>query len=151
MSITTNSSMTGVGAGGGGTWGSITGTISAQTDLQTALDAKATQYDPLSTVAASGAASSTSVASAGVLDITLTSNCSISLSGAVTGQSWGITMILRQDATGSRTVSWPSGTKWAAGAAPTLSTAANSIDIVSMFSVDGGSTWFGALGGKAFT
>lgn len=28
--------------GGGGTWGSITGTLSAQTDLQSALDAKAT-------------------------------------------------------------------------------------------------------------
>jgi hypothetical protein len=28
------------GAGGGGTWGSITGTLSAQTDLQAALDAK---------------------------------------------------------------------------------------------------------------
>lgn len=27
--------------GGGGTWGSITGTLSAQTDLQAALDAKA--------------------------------------------------------------------------------------------------------------
>lgn len=29
------------GGGGGGTWGSITGTLSAQTDLQAALDAKA--------------------------------------------------------------------------------------------------------------
>lgn len=31
-----------ISAGGGGTWGSITGTLSAQTDLQTALDGKAT-------------------------------------------------------------------------------------------------------------
>lgn len=30
----------GTGGGGGGTWGSITGTLSSQTDLQTALDAK---------------------------------------------------------------------------------------------------------------
>src|SRR4029077_5640606 len=30
----------GSGTGGGGTWGSITGTLSAQTDLQSALDAK---------------------------------------------------------------------------------------------------------------
>ena len=30
----------GAGGGGGGTWGSITGTLSNQTDLQTALDAK---------------------------------------------------------------------------------------------------------------
>lgn len=32
-------------AGGGGTWGSITGTLSAQTDLQNALDAKAATAD----------------------------------------------------------------------------------------------------------
>jgi hypothetical protein len=122
----------------------------ADAAAQRALLAAATQYDQLSTVPASGAASSSSVASTGVLDITLTSNFSLSLSGAVAGQSWGITVILRQDATGSRTVSWPSGTKWAGGAAPTLSTAANAVDIVSLFSVDGGATWFGALGGKAF-
>lgn len=117
---------------------------------QAALIGAATQYDPLTTVAASGASSSAAVSSTGVLDITLTSNCSLSLSGAVAGESWGITLVIRQDATGSRTVSWPSGTKWASGAAPTLSTAANSVDIVSMFSVDGGTTWFAALGGKAF-
>lgn len=33
------------GSGGGGTWGSITGTLSAQTDLQAALDAKLSSYD----------------------------------------------------------------------------------------------------------
>lgn len=35
------SPLTVIGGGGGGTWGSITGTLSNQTDLQTALDAKA--------------------------------------------------------------------------------------------------------------
>lgn len=34
-----------VGGGGGGTWGSITGTLSSQTDLQNALDAKAATTD----------------------------------------------------------------------------------------------------------
>jgi hypothetical protein len=42
------------GGGGGGTWGSITGTLSAQTDLQSALDAKLddSQLDTDSTFAA---------------------------------------------------------------------------------------------------
>ena len=35
-----------LGGGGGGTWGSITGTLSAQTDLQTALDLKANLASP---------------------------------------------------------------------------------------------------------
>lgn len=37
----TGSAWEAIGSGGGGTWGSITGTLSAQTDLQTALNAKA--------------------------------------------------------------------------------------------------------------
>ena len=43
----------GEASGGGGTWGSITGTLSNQTDLQNALDAKANSSD-LATVATSG-------------------------------------------------------------------------------------------------
>jgi len=37
----TNFQVIGIGGGGGSTWGSITGTLSSQTDLQTALDLKA--------------------------------------------------------------------------------------------------------------
>lgn len=40
-----------------------------------------------------------------------------------------ITIILVQDATGSRTASWDSAYKWAGGSAPTLTTAGNSVDI----------------------
>lgn len=43
------------GTGGGGTWGSITGTLSAQTDLQTALNAKQNTLS-LTTTGSSGAA-----------------------------------------------------------------------------------------------
>lgn len=38
-----------------------------------------------------------------------------------------------QDATGSRTVTWPASVKWPGGTAPTLSTAANAIDIVTFY------------------
>jgi hypothetical protein len=39
---------------------------------------------------------------------------------------------LTQDATGSRTVAWPGTVKWSGGVAPTLSTAANAVDIVTL-------------------
>lgn len=44
-------------------------------------------------------------------------------------------LILRviQDATGSRTVTWPSSVNWAGGIAPTLTTAANSVDVVAFY------------------
>jgi hypothetical protein len=38
-----------------------------------------------------------------------------------------------QDATGSRAVTWPASVKWPSGTAPTLSTAANAIDIVTFY------------------
>ncbi len=44
-------------------------------------------------------------------------------------------LILRvvQDATGARTVVWPGAVKWISSAAPTLTTAANAVDIVSLY------------------
>lgn len=62
--------------------------------------------------------------------ITLTANCTFTFT-APSGVS-GLVLRLVQDATGSRTVTWPS-MKWAGGAAPTLTTAANSVDIVSIY------------------
>jgi hypothetical protein len=38
-----------------------------------------------------------------------------------------------QDGVGSRTITWPASVKWPGGSAPTLSTAASSIDIVSFY------------------
>ncbi len=44
-----------------------------------------------------------------------------------------ILLVLKQDSTGSRTVTWPSAVKWPGGTAPTLTTAANSIDIIAFY------------------
>lgn len=40
--VGTDGKVQGLGSSGGGTWGSITGTLSSQTDLQTALNARLT-------------------------------------------------------------------------------------------------------------
>lgn len=63
--------------------------------------------------------------------LTLTANCTLTF----TAPRGAATVILRllQDSTGSRTVSWPASVKWPGGAAPTLSTAAGAIDIVSFY------------------
>lgn len=50
------------------------------------------------------------------------------------GQRGGkYTLILKQDATGSRTVTWPSSVRWAGVLGPTLSTTANKTDYVNFF------------------
>lgn len=62
---------------------------------------------------------------------TLTGNCTYTF----TAPSGPCNILLKvvQDATGSRTVTWPGTVKWPGGTAPTLSTAANSVDIVTFY------------------
>jgi hypothetical protein len=78
------------------------------------------------------------------VDITLTGNCTLTLPTPQPGSY--ITLVLRQDSTGSRTVTWPSTImQWIAQTAPTLSTAANAIDVVTIFSTDG-VNWLSSYG-----
>ena len=85
---------------------------------------------------------------------TLTGNITgITLSNLPQNGSLTLTFVLTQDATGSRTVVWTTGTKWAGGTAPTLSTAANAVDIVTLVvnrSAGTTSSIYGFLAGKAF-
>lgn len=66
------------------------------------------------------------------------------------------TIVLTQDATGGRTVTWAydGGTqgniKWAQGFTPTMTSTANKTDIYSFFSSDGAATWYGFVGGQIF-
>jgi FtsP/CotA-like multicopper oxidase with cupredoxin domain len=78
--------------------------------------------------------------------ITLTGNATITMPTAVSGKSF--IMLLRQDATGSRTVTW-STVKWAGGTAPTITSTASKQDIYSFFS--DGSSWYGVTVGTNYT
>lgn len=62
--------------------------------------------------------------------VDMTGNVTFTLSNPVSGFAY--TLVLKQDATGSRTATWPASVQWPGGTAPTLSTAANSIDVITM-------------------
>ncbi|MGF1477781.1 MAG: hypothetical protein ACFB6S_19720 [Geminicoccaceae bacterium] len=66
------------------------------------------------------------------------------------GRAGTATLILKQDGTGGRTVTWPGTVKWSNSSAPALTTTADAIDVLTFVTRDGGSTWFGFLGGKDF-
>jgi hypothetical protein len=68
-------------------------------------------------------------------------------SNPVDGQ--GIVFVLTQDATGSRTLTWGSAYNFGAGGAPTLSTAANAIDVLGFIYDSAISKWVYAGGGGA--
>lgn len=56
------------------------------------------------------------------------------------------TMRLRiaQDGTGSKTITWPAGIRWLSGVEPVLSTGANEVDVIDLWTSDAGTTWYGA-------
>lgn len=68
-----------------------------------------------------------------------------------TGTGRGFMLIVTQDGTGNRTITWPGAVKWAGGAAATLSTAGNARDRFAFFSEDGGATIDGITIGKGFS
>jgi hypothetical protein len=78
--------------------------------------------------------------------ITLTGNATITMPTATAGKSFII--MLKQDATGSRSVTW-STVKWAGGTAPTITATASRQDIFSFFA--DGTNWYGTTIGLNYT
>lgn len=56
-----------------------------------------------------------------------------------------MTLIMKQDGTGSRTATWPATVLWPGNVAPTLSTGANDVDIVTL--IYDGTNFFGLFNG----
>ena len=78
--------------------------------------------------------------------ITLTGNATITMPTATSGKSF--ILLLKQDGTGSRTVTW-STVKWPAGTAPTITSTASKQDIFSFFA--DGTNWYGVTVGQNYT
>lgn len=112
-------------------------------------DAELRNYSETTVTANTGASYTVDLSDGNVFKLTLTSNCTFTFSNApVTGKSGSFTLVLIQDGTGSRTVTWPASVDWAGGTEPTLSTSASSVDILGFFTTDGGTTWYGFLSGS---
>jgi hypothetical protein len=88
-----------------------------------------------------------------VFDVVLTTNVTavILANPPAAGRAGSATLVLRQDATGGRTVAWPSSVHWAGGTPPVVTPAASAVDIYAFITRDGGATWFGFPGGQDFS
>lgn len=78
--------------------------------------------------------------------ITLTGNATITMPTAVSGKSF--TILLRQDATGSRTVTW-STVSWPSATAPTITTTASKMD--KYVFISDGTYWYGSNAGQNYS
>lgn len=85
-----------------------------------------------------------------VQQLTLATSTTVALTGATSSTACSISLYIIQDATGSRTITWPASVKWPGGAAPVLSTGANKVDLVVLETLNGGTTWYGSLAGSDF-
>lgn len=80
-----------------------------------------------------------------IFDITLGNNVTFTFTNPpASGISKSATIILRQDATGSRLATFTNA-KYTDGVTPILSTGANQIDVLTFFTLNGGSFWFGTF------
>ena len=80
-----------------------------------------------------------------VFTTTFTANVTVapSLNNPKDGQT--INWFITQDATGSRTVTWPTSFKWAGGVAGALTTAANAVDLLVATYRSSTGFWYAAL------
>jgi hypothetical protein len=78
--------------------------------------------------------------------VTLAGNRILAISNEGTNQQF--TIVLVQDATGSRTVTWWSGIKWAGGPAPVLTTTAGKADVFTFKQLSAGA-YYGFVAGQS--
>ena len=122
-----NQNTTGLSAG-------LSGTPQLNVGVTTATNIKitGTSESTIHTQAASaGGNTSPAYQTADNFIITMGGNTTMTANNQKIGQTGAIFMV--QDGTGSRTAAWHADYKWAGGTAPTLSTAANSIDRIDYF------------------
>ncbi|MGI4798252.1 MAG: hypothetical protein ACRYF2_04885 [Janthinobacterium lividum] len=75
-------------------------------------------------------------------DVTLTANCSFSISGGTSGELQTVTLIIR-GGSGGFSVSLPANVKWKGGITPTVDTSAGSINLIRLQTSDAGTTYAG--------
>jgi hypothetical protein len=75
----------------------------------------------------------------GNITLTLNPNC-------LTGFCRTLTLVITNG--GAYTITWPASVKWAGGSAPTFT--ASGVDIVTLITVDAGTTWYGSVNGVSY-
>lgn len=91
-------------------------------------------------VASSGPAQSLDMLSGEVFEITLTANCNLSLVNVPQVTSFGL--ILRQDGSGNRNVTWSFPVAWPGSSAPAIPESANASAQFTFLTTSKGNIWY---------
>jgi hypothetical protein len=97
---------------------------------------------PLSNPTISSGVLTINLAVGRVFTVSLTQNItSIVFQNVPAVSAVNVQIIFTQDATGGRTVTFPSSFKWSGGTSLPVTTTANAIDVLNIMTVNGGTTW----------
>ena len=136
----------GAGPSGQVTWGTAGLSMGGQTISSSVLsNPTITNYVETLYTANTSTAITISLANGTVQQLTLTANATITMPTVAAGKSFIV--MLKQDATGSRTVTW-STVSWPSATAPTITSTASKQDMYSFFS--DGTNWYGVTVGQNF-
>ena len=81
---------------------------------------------------------------ANVHDLTLTGNITLILANPPSSTKYGeLKIIIRQDATGGRTVAWPTDIWWPGAVAPVMSSGIDALDVYEVITLNGGLYYLG--------
>ena len=109
--------------------------------------------ETVSVIGDTGTSATLNLANGNVFTATLTGNCTFTFTTSVNAypNAQSFTLILANDSTPSRTITWPAAVKWPNNSAPSRTTAASKTDIWSFMSPDNGTTWYGNIALYNFT
>lgn len=92
------------------------------------------------------------ISTANVFKRTLDGDTTFEFTGATVDPSGhSFTLVVEQDATGGRSITWPSSVEWSQGTTPSLPDGANDKSVLSFVSLDSGATWIGMVGPTAIS
>ena len=130
--VTSLSSLATVGTVTSGTWSAV---------MQ--------DYTETNTAASSSTAYTINMANGNVFSITLTGNCTLSMSNVPASGCASLTIVLVQGS-GPYTVTWPGSFIWPGGTAPTLTTTNGHVDVFVAITTNGGTTFRAFTSGQNF-
>lgn len=97
----------------------------------------------LEEITSSGAAQTLDVSVSNVYSLTLDDDCTLTLQSSQDDTA-EITLVLIQDGTGGRSLTWPDTITWESGSEPTINSEADETTVLALSTYDGGVTWYGA-------